>query len=439
MPLDYSNAGSLPTPSAADAIQARSAGYSSSVTIEELTAGPGLQPRMVLLQGPSLPFQGAGWAGENAVVTEWYAGNGDEATQQNLGPSEKPSTWQGRWARTMMGKAPSLARDSSGAVITLVDPDALRERLEDLLRGGTRLRVTWSQASDSPSSRGKLVREGRASAWEFKYVRVQDVEWTITFDWQSRGARVQTVTSVRDGALDASAAQMSIAATDLANQLATAAFIQSNSAIYKSATQLTLGQLESIAAAPSAVANSLQRSVLQVEDKMKQVVTIAQTLESQPQAVTAAAVNIAKNAVALAQQFVDQMGEVPFETMQTAGKGSVHDLLRSYRYFGRTSEAAYAAALAAQEVVRQLQQRAPSAPGAGGISPQSATAQEGDMLTVYVTKDGDTPARISLRFYGSMDHGVDILQANRLPWHQPTFPKGKPLFIPRLKSQQKTS
>ncbi len=441
MPTDFSNAGSLPPPQPGPGSLASStsSSYSSSMLVEELTAMPGLQRRTVTLQGPGLPFQGVKWGGENDLVTEWYAGNGDEATQQDLGPREAPSAWQGEWNRTRMGKSPSLATGANGERITIVDPETLAELLEDILRAGSRLRVTWSQSSDNPSSRGKKVREGRAKSWEFGYVRFQDISWSINWEWQSRGKRVQTVSSVRDGALDASAAKMSLAAADLASQIATAPFIQSNSAIYKSASQFTLGQLESIAQGPTNLANQLQRKVLQVESQLQQVVTIAQTLENTPQALAGAAINTARNAVAVANQFVDELGQVPVEALQTAGKGAVHDLLRSFSYFGRTSDATYAAALAAQQVVRQMQQRAPTPPGGGTINPQQAASQAGDMIAVYVAKDGDTPARLSMRFYGNMDHGVDILQANRLPWHQPTFAKGKVLFIPKLKAQQKTS
>lgn len=296
--------------------------------IEELTAAPGKRPRTVTLQGPGLPFQGAKWGGSAPIPTEWYSGNGDEATQQHMGPEEAPSSWQGEWNRTRMGKAPSLATGADGEQITVVDPDTLATLLEDMWRAGARLRVTWTQASDDPSGRGKKVREGRASTWNFAYTRIQDIAWEVTFVWQSRGQRVQTVTSVRDGALAASAAKMNLAHADLASQTATATFIESNSAIYKSASTFTLGQLESIASAPTALAHQLQQKVLQVESQMQQVVDIAQTLDSTPQAIAGTAINIARNAVALANQFVDQLGSVPVEVMQTAGKSSVHDLDR---------------------------------------------------------------------------------------------------------------
>ena len=89
--------------------------YGSSLTIEELgPAGPDFQPRKIVLIGPALPFQGAEWGFENQIVTTWYPGNGQEATQQNLGPREMPSAWEGEWKRTLMGKSPSIFIDEGG-------------------------------------------------------------------------------------------------------------------------------------------------------------------------------------------------------------------------------------------------------------------------------------------------------------------------------------
>lgn len=437
MARDYSNAG-LPAPQPNPAsLSAQTGAYSSSLLIEELTALPGQQPRSVTLQGPGLPFQGADWPVEMMAPTKWYPGNGDEATQQFLGPRDVPSTWRGEWNRTRMGKAPSIAVGADGNSIVVVDPLTLATSLEDIFRAGSRLRVTWSQTSDNPSSRGKIVREGRCTSFKPTYVRMQDVSWEATFTWVSRGARRQTVTSVRDGALDAAAAKMSLAMADLASQLAAAPFIASNGSILNSATPFTLGQLEALANLPTTYVTALGRSFLQIQNQLQQVANIASTLADQPAQIVGAALNTARNAIAVANQFVDQMGQVPLELMST--KSTVHDLMRGFRYFGQSSTSAYEAALASQAMIAQMQTKAPTPSGAGAINPQSAQAQAGDMLAVYVAKDGDTPARISVRFYGTMDHYVDILQANRLPWNQPSFNKGQILWIPRLKTQQRTA
>jgi hypothetical protein len=392
----------------------------------------------VTLQGPSLPFRGAEWGFENSLVTEWYPGNGDEATQQNLGPREGPSQWQGEWTRTRMGKFPTLAVDDRGNPLTIVSPFVLYQFLEQILRAGQRLRVTWAVASDSSDSRGKIVREGRCKSFKINPDRIQDIPWSVTWEWQSRGARVQKVTDANDtGNLAASAAAMQLALANMASVAAAQAFIASNASVPGSASAITLGQLEKLADAPTALVHGLSRSFLKIQSELSQVVGIATTLASQPAQIVSAAVNSAKDAIAVANQSLDALGQVPVEQM--SADQSVGDLLRSYRYFGQNGEAARAAAIAAQNLLAQMQRRAATPSGAGVLDPRSAQVQPGDDIAMYVTKDGDTPQRISQRFYGSPDHAVDIMQANRLPWGQPTFKKGQILQIPALRKQQLTS
>lgn len=439
MPLDFSNSGGLPAPQPAPQAQAAAVGgdYSSAILIEELSAPSGRRPRTITLQGPGLPFRGANWGGANNLATEWYPGNGDEGTTQNLGPTEKNTNWSGRWSRSLMGKAPSLATDDQGSPITVVDPATLWTLLEDVVRGGARVRVTWTQSSPNPSSRAKVVREGHAASWDFKPDRAQDIEWEIEWQWQSRGARLQTTSSVRDGSIEAASARLNLAMADLAQQLATAPIIQSNQKIANSANTFTLGQLETIASAPAAAATALQRQVLQLQSQVKQVAAIARTVQGEPAQVVGSAIAAASSSIAAMRSFTDQQGRVPIELM--ASKQQVADQLRAFRYLAGASDGASSVSSAAQALVEQIAAKAPTPAGAGALSPTSARAAAGDMLAVHVCRDGDTPARLSVRYYGSMDHGVDILQANRLPWHTVSFNKGQVLFVARLRTQQRSA
>jgi hypothetical protein len=437
--FDYANSGlpsSVPKLRGGQAtLSAASPGnYSSSLLIEELSAPSGSQPRSVTLIGPSLPFMGTKWGGGNSIKTTWYPGNGDEASQQNLGPKEIPKEWKGEWNRTLMGKSPARASDDQGGSQTIVVPQILVEFLEDMLRGGQRLRVTWTVSSDDSDNRGKIVREGRASEWEFNYTRIQDVEWMVQFEWQSRGQRVQQTSAAALGALSAAAAQMALSLANMASVAAAQPFIAENQTIPLSASNITLGQLENFASAPATLVQDLGLSFQKIETDLQQVVNIASTIGSQPQQVVSSAVNIAKNAIIVANQSVDQIGQTPWEvTSQSTG---VADLARSSKYLFQSSDAAQQAARDANTLVLQMQARSPTPAGAGVLNPQSATARPGDLVAVYVTKDGDTPQRVSMRFYNSPDHAVDILQANRMPWGQPSFARGLILMIPALRGQQ---
>jgi phage tail protein X len=436
VPVDTPNLGLVPqqAPSLGAGSEA-APGYSSSVVVEELDAPDGRQKRSVTLIGPSLPFMGANWGGRNSMKTTWYPGNGDEATQQRMGPAEIPSHWSGEWNRTRFGRQPAKAVLDDGSPLTIVDPETLCELLEDLFRAEMRLRVTWSVSGDSPSARLKKVREGQASTWDFKYTRAQDIEWSVQWEWQSRGARTQTVTNVRDGSLDAAIAASNLAAANLKSRLIADTFNQSRDRILHSATPLTLGQLETLANAPTLLANSVARSVQQIQSQLEQVGAIASTLASQPASVANSAINVAKNAVSAANQFVDVMGQKPVELESV--KANARDLMRAARYFGQVSDAATLASRRAQELVDRMRAKAPIPSGAASQGPSTTSATEGDMLAVYVTRDGDTPQRLSQRYYGSPDHAIDIMTANRLPWYQPSFPKGTALFIPKLKTAQR--
>lgn len=447
-----------PGANAANATNDASSGnYSSSVTVEELTSAAGKQPRKVTLQGPSLPFMGAAWGGENSLKTTWYPGNGDEATQQVLGPKEMPSAWQGEWNRTLMGKDPTAYTTDSGGLQQIVDPDSLVNALEDMFRGGQRLRVTWSvQGSTSgatsgdtvgaalgtaPASvSGKKVREGRAKSWNFKYTRLQDVAWEVNFEWLGRGKRTQTVTSVRDGSSASLAAAVNLALAATASLAKVQDMIASNAGILNSATSTTLGQLERLANGPTTLANSLARKAEQIQSQVQQVVGIATTLESQPASVVNAMVNVAKNATAVMNQSVDEFGQNAPETNLRAGSTGVTDLLRSFQYFGELSDQAAITAQVCNDQARALQQKGVAPGGSGGIGVQNGSSTRvGDILAVVVTHDGDTMNRLSQRFYKTPDHAQDICQANRLPWHQGAVPTGTILLIPALRTQQRGS
>lgn len=409
-----------------------SGSYSSSMLIEEVGSVTGQSARSVTLNGPALPFMGAEWAGANNIKTKWYPGNPDEATQQWLGPTELPSKWTGEWNRTRMSRAPSLAVTTSGASITVIDPDVLAQLLEDMFRGGIRLRVTWTVTGDQEGMRGKKVREGRAREWHFKYTRIQDIQWDVDYEWVGRGIRTQKVTPVRDASLDAATAALNVAGANFASFVQATSFIASNAAIYHSASTFTLGQLEALANAPTLAVQSVLRNLQQSIGQLQQVAAIGQTLASQPQQIAQAASNFARNTIAIANQFNDSMGQTPVEAMATST--NVVDMLRAQQYIAQAQARVELIAQAALALDIQMRLKAPAPQGTAVTSGRNAPGQDGDVIAIYITKDGDTPQRISQRYYSTPDHAVDILQANKLPWYQATFPTRMALIIPALRT-----
>lgn len=438
-------------------------GYGSVLTIEELApSGAGLKPRKVTLTGPSLPHMGAEWAVENNLITTWYPGNGVEATQQVLGPRELPSTWEGEWRRTLMGKHPAILSDASGGESRVVSPHVLREAVEDIARAGVRLRVTWSVRGTeavgsvtsgqvftgrknpdgsvrhdrvaNPTLRTtdvQIVREGRVKTFRTPIDRHTDIRWSIEFHWVSRGGRQDRVSSVKedDAAENASLAlQASINATiNATNQ----AVFASNRNVRKSATRLTLGQLENLAGAPQRLTESLSRQLQQNVNNFKRVGEIGKKFRAQPLAVTNAVVDFARNTLNVANNFRADMSRRPPEAK--TNKQKVSALLRAQNTFSRIEEAAALNARKAQELEAAQRKAVVSGAGQGALTVrESASTRAGAIIGIHVCKTGETPQTVSSRYYGNPDQGVAILKANRMPWTTPTFRSGAILVIPAI-------
>lgn len=415
---------------------------SSSMTIEELEpSGSGLQPRKLLLVGPGLPFMGAEWGFENNVITTWYPGNSIEATQQNLGPKELPSSWEGEWKRTLMGTTPSLFWDETGEKQSVFRPHTMRDIVEDLGRSGVPLRVTWEVNGQSVAGslkngkvvqeQSRIVRVGRIKSARFPHDRHTDVRWNIEFHWMSRGGRQNRVADVRGDQDLSSIANSLIASAENTAAATDAKLKSSNTAIRKSANNLTLGQLEQLAKAPTKLVTDFTRKLQQNVSSLKQAGDIVKTLATQPFAVANTIIDFARNTVAVANNFVDDMGRIPIESKTTKEKAS--SLARSAKYFGQTSDAAMKNAREAQTLNARLTQGLAQQANRGEISiRESATSNSKTIIAVYIAKDGDTPQRVSMKYYQSADHAQELLKANKLPWFIPTFTKGQILIIPSL-------
>lgn len=403
------------------------ASYSSTLTIEEIETRKGLRPRVVILRGPSLPFRGAEWPGEQGMSTTWYPGN-IEGSQQVLGPREMPSKWTGEWNRTRISRTPATFRDSFGGNTQVVDPKVLWDALEGIYRSGLRLRVTWAVSGDAPGSNGRVVREGRAKSWTFKADRIQDIAWEVQFDWVSRGATQQRSAPTRDGSIATGSAQLDAAVLKFVILAQLKKFQASNALIRRSATEVTLGQLERLADAPQKLVSDVTRTLRRTVNDVQRTADIAKKIGTSPLAIANTALDFARNTVAVVNQFIDEVGRMPWEVAATGNKAD--DLLRSVDHFGGLQDQAELVAQRSQELDARVRQQAHPRGNTGTTNPRTRGAGEGDILAVHVVRAGETPQRLSVRYYGSPDHDVDILRANRLPEYQATIPPGKIVVIP---------
>jgi phage tail protein X len=378
---------------------------------------------------------GAEWGMKNIIVTTWYPGNAAEATQQNLGPQEMPSRWSGEWRRTMLGATPQSYVDDQGGVYSIVDPLSLWNALEAIARGGQRLRVVWGVTTDNgdPSAMGTVTRDGRIAECNFKPMRVQDIGWQVEFHWLGRGATTPKVTSTSASTVVSSSADFQNALQALIDANQQSQLEASNPTIY------SLGDLEALSELPSDFLLNLQTQVAGISIDVTSAVTIAATFSSQPVAVQNNAVTSAQNAVVQSNAFYDGLSEQPYELM-TENTQSLRAFLFALNTFAPQSDSAQYLAQEAQAFAAQLRSEVQSLNSVkqGTITP-TRLSDPNNVLQIYTTKQGDTPALVSARMYnGSPDHAVDILIANGFPWYQPTFPSGIQLVIPRLNQTQQT-
>ena len=427
--------------------------HASAITIEELTpAAPNALPRKLTLVGAGLPLRGTEWGFENNVKTTWYAGNPFEASQQNLGPMDNvPTTFNGEWRRTMLARSPARFLDEAGAESFIVEPPILRDTLEDMGRAGQRLRVTWvlqdthitgsavgktpDQLQAQASNREyRITRVGLVKSAKFTHGYASDVGWSVTWEWAGRGEKQARVATQRDDfdpntfANDLSASYIALSdAVDLQK------IKRADELIPKSAKTLTLGQLESIAETPTKLANTMSRALRYQVNQVRRVGDLALRITNQPAQVAKVVVDFAKNTGAIARGYADQQQRRPIE--ENSNKQRVASLLRSHVFLGRITDRAIAGAAASNELQRRFTDSVMLPAGQGSIAVrESATTRAGLIAAVYLAKAGDTPQKLSTRFYGNPDRYVDILRANRLPWYTPTFEPGKILVIPTLGS-----
>lgn len=327
----------------------------------------------------------------------------------------------------MLSGEPQEYTDNSGGQFSIVDPLSMWNATEAIARGGQRLQVVWSVFSDdgSPSATGSVVREGRMGELKFKPTRLQDIEWEIEFLWQSRGTTTsQPVTSTRSNTVVADSAAYQNALQDLidANEDA-----QTNDLL---PTFFSLGISEGVASAPILLSDNLNESVSLASFDVLTVTSIAATISSQPDAITNRAVDLAQDSVVQANIFYDTLSEVPYELL-TQDPSRLSSLMFAFNQFATQSDAAQNLAQVAQQFTAQLRQQVQALLNSGRIAP-TRLGDPNNILRSYMTKQGDTPASVSARMYGTPDHAIDILRANNLSWYTPTFQAGRVLIIPRL-------
>lgn len=141
--------------------------HAPPVTITER----GGERRKIVLRDRALPFRPVTWGGRHRTRLTWYQGN-PVATQQVLGPEEDPTTFSGSWKNRFI-KGSILVNGSADSITTAERAVRL---FSDIRRGGAELDVAW----------GLEVRRGVLVAFSADWLRAEDCNWSMEFEWNSR-------------------------------------------------------------------------------------------------------------------------------------------------------------------------------------------------------------------------------------------------------------
>ncbi len=396
----------------------------SVLTIEELT---GTKRRLDLI-GPGAPFKGASWGGQTVLKTQWNAGN-PEATQHVISPQEDPSAWEGFWRTTMLIASPAQwTSTENGSPQDIVSAANLDSIFEDLRISANLLRVTWNSSQSGRSI--QKVRLGRLQQYVGKFDTLDDIAWNATFEWISRGNPGRALPNTQDDVLAATRSSI-LAQTAIVSTITGDALVTTDKARLQNATnQFRLGDLESLAQSPLAVMNQFAQVATSFTREMKDIGDLITTIRGVPFQVANRALATATNAVATANQFLDEISRVGPEQLTTRNDAAL--LAQTLSYYGKSQSQAQLMVqlnqqLAEQARVRRSSLSAVSTPG------QASQTNPSDVLALYLPKSGDTFAKISAKFYGTGDLGFELARVNGFSAYAISPPTRVALLIPTRK------
>jgi len=408
----------------------------SVLVVEELTG----RRRKVTLKGGALPFQGASWAGQTVVMTQWNPGN-PEATQHVLSPQEMPSSWVGEWNTNRIAAAPSTFSEGGAQDETVVFANQFADIFDSIRRGGQLLRVTWQEqrniktgaqrtalgvvaAEGTEVSREfKITRVGRLTQFEISPARMDDIMWSMTYEWSGRGENQRKVLDLRGDSI------VMASRRSIAEQNATATVILGDSLrqrhhVANATTPFRLGDLEALADGPRDLVDDFARTANSLTNRMKQIGDLINKVRETPAAIAGQAVDVATNAVSVANQFVDTISREGPEAMSTRNK--VSNLTRAASYYGKSQTQAELMAAAGERFARTVRQRRNVMLGLTRFGNNTTVS---DVLAVHVPRDGETLHNISMRYYEA-DLSAELARANGLPSYTIEPPQRTPLIIP---------
>ena len=392
---------------------------SSVLVIEELTGSK----RRLSLIGPGLPRRGAAWGGESVIATTRFPGN-PVASQQVLSAGETPSDWEGHWSTVRLLRSPcEWTPNGPGETVQLVIAKDVMEALDSLRIAAQLLRVTYTNEPEAPPDLAglpspiprslKIVRLGRLRTATFRIDTLDDIGWSATFEWASRGDAKPKLQNPSQDVLAKLRAAVVAQGKPPARDLGLSA----------PPDRFDMGTLDAIADAPREMFRSFARAAENLTARTNDLGNLLLKVRDTPAAIVGMAIDVTTNAIAVVNQFVDAVGRAGPETQSTQMKTTT--LLAVSSFWDGAQTEADAIVDANCDIARMMARRRNAAQAdtsAGG------RAGAPDILAVHVPHDGETLAKISRRYYGE-DLSDALARANGLDAYA-VFPPRTPIIIP---------
>lgn len=387
----------------------------AAMLIEELTG----RKRSIELLGSGMARKGANWSGELKHTISWNPGNQKQATVHVLVAAELPSSWNGRWSTSMLLRTP--AQFTEGSTRPIARAYTMHQVVEDILRGGQQLRVTFSQAATGGGQR--IVREGVPSQWDFQVETADEIEWAITFDWTGRGPKKLKVDFAGDKTL-ASLRAANQALTDYTTEVAALDELQSvGGDVFTDS--FGLSQLEQIANIPNEFTKQLKQNVTLITGKVSQFAKLITGAAATPIQFASSMLNIATIAINTIGQTVDEMGCV-FPDALSNLDGDAAALVNASEFFYVSQDGGENILGTMAEIRASVTQR--SSGMTTTVSGEAMVAP--DILAVIISGANDTFAKLSMKYYLTADNANVLAQNNGFDEDEIAPPIGTTLVIP---------
>lgn len=153
-------------------------GSPSSFTIKQLTG----DQHSLELKGRALPYQPLTLEGAMRAEFTWYPGNG-VASVQMLGGEEKGTTISGTWKDRFIKSVTDEGRAVVPSGVALWDGSQVGDvydlalLVDSLRKAGQLVEVKWD----------RFVRRGILLRFKQTWLRIEDLEWEMEFQWVSQG------------------------------------------------------------------------------------------------------------------------------------------------------------------------------------------------------------------------------------------------------------